>query len=69
MVWKVEMKMTINKADIILGIDNKSVRTMDDIINNIELSKSVGDTIILKVLRHGNIHDINVKLGMKPDPS
>jgi S1-C subfamily serine protease len=58
-----------NKADIILGIDNKSVRTMDDIINNIELFKSVGDTVILKVLRHGNIHDINIKLGTKPDPS
>ena len=58
-----------NDADIILGIDNKPVRTMDDIINNIELSKSVGDTVILKVLRHGNIHDINIKLGTKPDPS
>ena len=58
-----------NEADIILGIDNKPVRTMDDIINNIELIKSVGDTIILKVLRHGNIHDISIKLGTKPDPS
>ena len=58
-----------NEADIILGIDNKPVRTMDDIINNIELFKSVGDTVILKVLRHGNIHDINIKLGTKPDPS
>ena len=55
-----------NEADIILGIDNKPVRTMDDIINHIEISKSVGDTVTLKVLRNGNIHDINVKLAYRP---
>jgi S1-C subfamily serine protease len=58
-----------NEADIILRIDNKPVRTMDDIINHIEISKSVGDTVTLKVLRNGNIHDISIKLASKPNPS
>ena len=58
-----------NEADIILGIDNKPVRTMDDIINHIEMSKSVGDTVTLKVLRNGNIHDIRVELASRPSPS
>ena len=58
-----------NEADIILGIDNKPVRTMDDIINHIEMSKSIGDTVTLKVLRNGNMHDINVKLESRPNPS
>ncbi|HEU4822105.1 MAG TPA: trypsin-like peptidase domain-containing protein [Nitrososphaeraceae archaeon] len=58
-----------NEGDIILGIDNKPVRTMDDIINHIEMSKSVGDTVTLKVLRNGNIHDISVELASRPSPS
>ena len=58
-----------NEADIILGIDNKPVRTMDDIINHIEMSKSVGDIVTLKVLRNGSIQDINVKLVSRPSPS
>jgi S1-C subfamily serine protease len=56
-------------ADVIIGIDGKQVRSMDDIINYVDMSKSVGDTVTLKVLRNGNIHDIAVKLGARPDPS
>jgi S1-C subfamily serine protease len=58
-----------DEGDIILGIDNKPVRNMDDIINHIEMSKSVGDTVTLKVLRNGNIHDISVELASRPSPS
>ena len=42
---------------------------MDDIINHIEMSKSVGDIVTLKVLRNGNIHDISVELASRPSPS
>jgi S1-C subfamily serine protease len=42
---------------------------MDDIINHIEMSKSVGDTVTLKVLRNGNIHDIRVELTSRSSPS
>jgi hypothetical protein len=31
-------------------------------------SKSVGDTVMLKVLRNGNMHDISVKLASRPNP-
>jgi len=54
-------------ADIIVGIDQKQVRKTDDIINYID-SKSVGDTVIVKVMRAGAEKDIAVKLGARPSP-
>ena len=38
---------------------------MDDIINYID-TKNVGDTIVLKVLRNGNMQDFGVKLFARP---
>ena len=39
-------------ADIIIGIDLQQIRKIDDIINYID-SKSVGEAVVLKVLRKG----------------
>jgi S1-C subfamily serine protease len=55
-------------ADIIVGIDQKQVRKTDDIINYID-SKSVGDTVVVKVMRGGAEKDIAVKLGARPSLS
>src|SRR5919112_140717 len=54
-------------SDVIVGIDNKQIRKMDDIINYID-TKSVGDSVVLKVLRNGTIQNIDVKLTERPNP-
>ena len=52
-------------SDIIIGIDGKPVNKTADILNHIN-NKSIGDTIILKVLRNGDIHTANVTLTERP---
>ena len=52
-------------SDIIIGIDAKPVNKVADILNYIH-DKSIGDTIILKVLRNGEIHTANITLAERP---
>jgi S1-C subfamily serine protease len=54
-------------ADIIIGIDNLQLGTFDDMINYINAKKSVGDHILLKVLRNGYIDNIEVGLAERPN--
>jgi S1-C subfamily serine protease len=53
-------------GDVILTVDNKPVRTMEDLTSYIESEKDVGDTIKLKVLRDGRIDDIGLTLATRP---
>jgi S1-C subfamily serine protease len=55
-------------GDIVVGIDNKQVSKIDDIINYVDSAKSVGDTIVLKVLKNGSEHNVDVKLTARPSP-
>lgn len=58
--------VTVNSdADIIVGIDNKPVNSMNDMSNYIA-SKSVMDTIVLNVLRNGTLQNVNVHLMERP---
>ena len=52
-------------ADIIIGIDSQQVRKIDDIINYID-TKSVGQAVVLEVLRKGNTENIDVDLAARP---
>lgn len=52
-------------ADIIIGIDSQQIRKIDDIINYID-SKSVGEAVVLKVLRKGSTQNIDVNLAARP---
>jgi S1-C subfamily serine protease len=45
-------------GDIIVAIDNNTVRKIDDILSYLEREKSVGDQVQLTVLRDGNIEQI-----------
>ena len=38
-----------------------------NIINYID-TKSVGDSVVLKILRNGTLHNIDVKLTERPNP-
>jgi serine protease Do len=56
-------------GDVILEIDNKTVRKIDDILTYLEREKQVGDTIQLTVLRDGQLQEIPVTLAARPTPS
>ena len=53
-------------GDVILEIDNKTVRKIDDILTYLEREKQVGDTVQLTVLRDGQLQQIPVTLDARP---
>jgi S1-C subfamily serine protease len=54
---------TTHIGDIIMAIDGYPINRFEDIINYIESTKSVDDTIVLKLLRNGTtIQNIGIKL-------
>ena len=53
-------------GDIITAIDGHTVKRIDDIINYIELHKSVSDRIELTINRNGKTMDLNVILQARP---
>lgn len=50
-------------GDIIVAIDDKQVRKIDDILTYLEREKEVGDTVTLKILRNNQIEKVAVVLG------
>jgi S1-C subfamily serine protease len=53
-------------GDIIIGIDRHHVKSIDDLISYIDLHKSVGDSVMLSVNRHGQIMNVNLVLEARP---
>jgi S1-C subfamily serine protease len=56
-------------GDVILEIDNQTVRKIDDILTYLEREKQVGDIVQLTVLRDGQLQEIPVTLAARPTPS
>jgi S1-C subfamily serine protease len=56
-------------GDIIIGIDNKTVSKIDDILTYLEREKQVGDTVELTLLRGGQLWGMNVMVGSRPSIS
>ena len=54
-------------GDIIIAIDGNLVKRFEDIINYVESTKSVGDTIIVKLLRNGTVQNVHIKLTQRPN--
>ena len=55
-------------GDIIVAIDNTTVRKIDDILSYLEREKNVGDNIHLTVLRNGSIQETQpTTLAARPD--
>jgi S1-C subfamily serine protease len=50
-------------GDIIVAIDNKEVRKIDDILTYLEREKEVGDTVTLKILKNNQLEDVEIVLG------
>ena len=53
-------------GDLITGIDGHPLRSMDDLINYLDLHKSVGDNVMLTVKRHDQIMNLNLMLQSRP---
>jgi len=54
-------------GDIILEVDGIEVRKIDDILIHLQRAKSVGDEMILEVLRDGRTTDITIVLQERPN--
>jgi S1-C subfamily serine protease len=56
-------------GDIITKIDGHSLRSINDLINYVDLHKSIGDNVVLTVNRHGQLMNLNLELQARPPPS
>ena len=54
-------------GDIIISVDDKEVRKISDILIHLQREKSVGDTMVLGVLRDGAFMHISLELVERPD--
>ena len=54
-------------GDIIISVDDKEVRKISDILIHLQREKSVGDEMVLGILRDGDFMHITLKLVERPD--
>ena len=54
-------------GDIILAVDGIEVRQIDDILIHLQRAKSVGDDLVLEILRDGRTTNITVTLQERPN--
>ncbi len=54
-------------GDIILAVDEIEVRKIDDILIHLQRAKSVGDEMVLKVLRDGRSTNVTITLEERPN--
>ena len=53
-------------GDIITGIDGHTLRSIDDLINYVDVHKAIGDNAMLTINRHGQIMNLNLVLQGRP---
>jgi S1-C subfamily serine protease len=53
-------------GDVIVGIDDVTVRKLIDALVYIERNKNPGDTVALKIIRNGEPLNVDVTLGVRP---
>jgi len=54
-------------GDIIISVDGKEVRKINDILVHLQREKSVGDEMILGVMRDGDLMHLTLTLAERPD--
>ena len=54
-------------GDIILAVDGKEVRKIDDILVHLQRAKSVGDEMVLEILRDGRTTNVTITLDARPN--
>jgi S1-C subfamily serine protease len=53
-------------GDVILAINDKDIRKIDDVLGYLQQATKVGETVTLTVWRDGQIIQIDVTLGPRP---
>ena len=53
-------------GDVILAVDGKIVRKIDDILIHLQREKTVGDQMVLQILRDGKVSDVVIDLTERP---
>jgi S1-C subfamily serine protease len=53
-------------GDVIIAVDNNTVRKIDDLLAYVEMEKSVGDDLKLTILRQGQAMDVIATLAARP---
>jgi len=53
-------------GDVIVGVDNKTVRKIEDILVYLQREKAVGDELNLTILRDGQEMNVTAVLGARP---
>jgi S1-C subfamily serine protease len=53
-------------GDVIIGLDNNTVRRIDDILAYVEMEKAVGDDLKLTILRDGQTVEVIATLAARP---
>ncbi len=53
-------------GDVIIGIDDKAVRKIDDVLVYLSSEKNVGDNVKLVVIRDGKVQEIEATLDARP---
>ena len=66
-IEKIDNKEYPKDGDIIISVDGKEVRKISDILIHLQEEKSVGDEMILGIIRDGGQMDIILTLIVRPD--
>jgi serine protease Do len=53
-------------GDVIVAVDSTSIRKIEDLISYLQSERSVGDTVIISVLRDGRTQDIRMTVEARP---
>ena len=66
-IEKIDNKEYPKDGDIIVSVDGKEVRKISDILIHLQEEKSVGDEMVLGIIRDGEQMDIILTLVVRPD--
>ena len=66
-IEKIDNKEYPKNGDIIISVDGKEVRKISDILIHLQEEKSVGDEMILGIIRNGEQMDVILTLVVRPD--
>ena len=66
-IEKIDNKEYPKDGDIIISVDGKEVRKISDILIHLQEEKSVGDEMILGIIRNGEQMDVILTLVVRPD--
>ena len=66
-IEKIDNKEYPKNGDIIVSVDGKEVRKISDILIHLQEEKSVGDEMVLGIIRDGEQMDIILTLVVRPD--